>query len=269
MYASACAPAIAACQAATSKAVRAGALMDGPNVMACITAADTCNAGVVQPLLVAAAAQAGHSINVYDIRDQCSHPPLCYDFSDLEQYMALPDVAAALGVAGRQWTECTTSVHLLLTDDWMANLEVHIPATLAAGVRVLVYAGDKDFICNVEGNRRWVDAMQWAGAGVFATAPVTEWRVGGQAAGSARAAQGLTFLSVNDAGHMVPMDRPAQALDMLGRFIAGAPFDDPAPLTPLEPAQNNGAAEQVAALWERIMGRVTGGTVRRAGSASE
>ncbi len=155
-YNDACAPAITACQAASASAARSAAgsgllgatASAGVGAMACIVAADTCNAGVVEPLLTAAAARAGHSINVYDVRDACSHPPLCYDFSDLEAYMALPDVTAALGVAGRQWTECTTSVHLLLTDDWMQNLEVHIPGVLDAGVRVLIYAGNQDFICN-------------------------------------------------------------------------------------------------------------------------
>ena len=244
-YTDTCAPAITACQATSRAAVRAGLAVAGPNAMACILAADTCNAGIVEPLLVAAAARKNHSINVYDIRDQCSHPPLCYDFSDLEAYMALPDVTAALGVDGHAWTECTTSVHVLLTDDWMQNLEVHIPNVLAAGVRVLVYAGNQDFICasrsgaraprraltcpsragNVEGNRRWVDAMQWDGAEAFAAAPLTDWRVGGKSAGTARAAQGLTFLEVNAAGHMVPMDQPKAALNMLSRFMKNAPFD--------------------------------------------
>jgi pimeloyl-ACP methyl ester carboxylesterase len=282
-YTDACAPAITACQSASAAAARSSSLVGaaagaGLGAMACIVAADTCNAGVVQPLLTAAAARAGHSINVYDIRDACSHPPLCYDFSDLEAYMALPDVTAALGVAGRAWTECTTSVHLLLTDDWMQNLEVHIPGVLAAGVRVLVYAGNQDFICNVEGNRRWVDAMAWDGAAAFAAAPLTAWRVDGRAAGEARAARGLTFLEVNDAGHMVPMDQPAAALDMLSRFITGAPFDEgPRPLTPLTPAQNDGAqaalAARAAALWERLVGgvmaRATGAPRRAAGVDTE
>ena len=139
--------------------------------------------------------------------------------------MALPDVTSALGVDGHAWTECTTSVHVLLTDDWMQNLEVHIPNVLAAGVRVLVYAGNQDFICNVEGNRRWVDSMEWDGADAFAAAPLTDWRVGGKSAGTARAAQGLTFLEVNAAGHMVPMDQPKAALNMLSRFMKNAPFD--------------------------------------------
>ena len=115
------------------------------------------------------------------------------------------------------------------SDDWMQNLEVHIPSVLDAGVRVLVYAGDKDFICNVEGNRRWVDAMAWSGATEFAAAPTTKWAVDGAAAGEARAARGLTFLRVYDAGHMVPMDQPARALDMLQRFIEDQPFDGACP----------------------------------------
>jgi serine carboxypeptidase-like clade 4 len=273
-YHDACAPAITACQASSAAAARAGATgAPGESVgaaggMACIVAADTCNAGVMQPVLTAAAAKAHHSINVYDIRDACSHPPLCYDFSDLEAYMALPDVLSSLGVAGRAWTECTTSVHLLLTDDWMQNLEVHIPATLAAGVRVLIYAGDMDFICNVEGNRRWVDAMAWAGAADFAAAPLTAWSVGGQQAGTARAAKGLTFLSVADAGHMVPMDQPGAALDMLRRFIDNKPFTDdgPLPLTPLEPPQQSGVVGTAEALWGRLVSGVTG-RVRRAAEA--
>jgi len=36
--------------------------------------------------------------NVYDIRDKCSNPPLCYDFSNIDNFLARPDVIAALGV---------------------------------------------------------------------------------------------------------------------------------------------------------------------------
>jgi carboxypeptidase C (cathepsin A) len=49
--------------------------------------------------------------------------------------------------------------------------------------------------------------MAWAGAAEFAAAPLTAWSVDGRVAGEARAARGLTFLNVHDAGHMVPMDQ--------------------------------------------------------------
>ena len=57
--------------------------------------------------------------------------------------MALPDVREGLGVGAHSWAECATAPHILLTDDWMQNLEINIPTVLASGVRVLVYAGDQ------------------------------------------------------------------------------------------------------------------------------
>lgn len=39
-----------------------------------------------------------------------------------------------------------------------------LPEMLADGIRVLVYAGDQDLICNWLGNRRWVDQLDWAQA---------------------------------------------------------------------------------------------------------
>ena len=50
----------------------------------------------------------------------------------------------------------TPQVHGAMMGDWMNNLEEGIPHVLAAGVRVLIYAGDKDYICNWRGNQRWV-----------------------------------------------------------------------------------------------------------------
>lgn len=37
--------------------------------------------------------------------------------------------------------------------DWMKSYDIHLPEMLADGVRVMVYAGDQDLICNWLGNR--------------------------------------------------------------------------------------------------------------------
>jgi hypothetical protein len=39
--------------------------------------------------------------NVYDIRKKCDYPPLCYDFSKVDKFLAREDVVEALGVEGR------------------------------------------------------------------------------------------------------------------------------------------------------------------------
>ena len=85
---------------------------------------------------------------------------------------------------------------------------------LEGGVRVLIYAGDVDFICNWIGNKAWTKALPWTGAQAFSAEADHTWfyasssasaAVGGLAR-TAKAAAGegsLTFLQVYDAGHMV------------------------------------------------------------------
>lgn len=98
---------------------------------------------------------------------------------------------------------------------------------LEDGVRVLIYAGDQDLICNWLGNARWVNALDWEGKEGFAAAPEVPWAApgaGGRARGSVKAAGGLAFVKVFDAGHMVPMDQPAAALELIARFTRGRPL---------------------------------------------
>ena len=41
--------------------------------------------------------------NIYDIRAKCTNPPLCYDFTELKQFLNRDDVREELGVQGRLW----------------------------------------------------------------------------------------------------------------------------------------------------------------------
>ena len=78
-----------------------------------------------------------------------------------------------------------------------------LPDLLGDGVRMLIYAGDQDLICNWLGNRRWVDQLQWDGADAWDDASDEEWAVEGKPAGLVKQAGGMTFAKVYDAGHMV------------------------------------------------------------------
>jgi len=50
------------------------------------------------------------------------------------------------------------------------------------------------------------------------------WMVGGNAAGQAKSANGLSFVRVYQAGHMVPHDQPKNALALLDHILSGKPF---------------------------------------------
>jgi carboxypeptidase C (cathepsin A) len=79
----------------------------------------------------------------------------------------------------------------------------YVGALLARRVRVLIYVGTYDWICNWIGNEAWTLALEWHGQRDFAALPLREWYVDGHVAGKTRHAHGLTFATVDGAGHMV------------------------------------------------------------------
>merc|ERR1712021_2103 len=155
-------------------------------------------------------------LNVYDIREPCKVKPLCYDFSDLETFLNRNKVKTALGVpSDLTWSSCNFTVNGMFNNDWMKDFQTKIPDLLANGTRVLIYAGDVDFICNWIGNKAWTMALDWPSKAAFNSAKDEPWKVDGADAGVVRAADGFTFLQIHNAGHIVPLDQPANALVMV------------------------------------------------------
>jgi len=177
-------------------------------------------------LIIEAIQEDAGNFNVYDVRKNCTYPPLCYDFSSVVTFLNSNQVRNTLGVGNRTWTSCNSEVYSSLLGDWMRNLEVDIPFLLAEpDYRVLIYSGKEDFICNWYGGLDWVRRMKWPGQDAFVDASVEPWIVNGVLAGTSQTYKGLTFLAVENAGHMVPMDQPANAFNMLLRFLSGIPWE--------------------------------------------
>jgi cathepsin A (carboxypeptidase C) len=94
----------------------------------------------------------------------------------------------------------------------MTNLSPKVTDILESGLDVLVYSGDKDFICNWRGGEAWTHEVNWSGKSDFNSADYKGWTISGsQVAGDLKEFKNLKFLRVFDAGHMVPMDQPDAA----------------------------------------------------------
>ncbi|KAG8080579.1 hypothetical protein GUJ93_ZPchr0007g5822 [Zizania palustris] len=158
--------------------------------------------------------------NHYDIRKPCVGS-LCYDFSNMEKFLELKSVKESLGVGNIEFVSCSPTVYEAMLLDWMRNLEVGIPELLENDIKVLIYAGEYDLICNWLGNSRWVDSMEWSGKEAFVSSSEKPFTVDGKQAGVLKSYGPLSFLKVHDAGHMVPMDQPKAALEMLKRWTSG------------------------------------------------
>merc|ERR1712048_1401007 len=148
--------------------------------------------------------------------------PLCYDMSPADNLLAKPEIKKILGVSGRGWVECATGVHLALLGDWMVNLAPKVADILNdGGLDVLVYSGDRDFICNWRGGEAWTNGCKWNGQSDFEKEKYEDWQYENaeQPAGALKTYKNLKFLRVFEAGHMVPMNQPEAALQMLNQFI--------------------------------------------------
>ncbi|KAH8922262.1 alpha/beta-hydrolase [Atractiella rhizophila] len=101
---------------------------------------------------------------------------------------------------------------------------------LAEGLRVLLYIGEEDLVCNYEGNFLWAKDLESIFKKEFNNAPVKDFvpALVGKKQGTVRTvgpgAGNFTFLTIEDAGHMVPGDNPVAALDMLRRWLKNQPL---------------------------------------------
>lgn len=187
------------------------------SVWSCVPATIYCNNGQMGPYQ-----KSGR--NVYDIRTMCEGSSLCYKGLEyIDQYLNLPAVKEKLGVEVDEYQSCNFDINrnFMFAGDWMKPYYKNVIDLLESGLPVLIYAGDKDFICNWLGNQAWADRLPWSGHDKFEAQPVRKWKVGKEAAGEVKNYKNFTFLRVYGGGHMVPHDQPENGLEMVNRWIAG------------------------------------------------
>lgn len=166
-------------------------------------------------------------LNPYDLSKICSgvsDRPECYPSRPLmENYLNLNGTRALLGVDDKV-ERIELSSHAVNTR-FMSGLDMQAPGPyyvaglLERGVDVLIYAGTYDWIAHWIGNLRWVEALEWRGKEACNAQSAREWFVHGEAAGITKAWNGLAFTTVEGAGHLVPYDKPVQALAMVNRWL--------------------------------------------------
>ncbi|KAF9036830.1 carboxypeptidase C [Panaeolus papilionaceus] len=200
---------------------------------ACVPANLYCNTQLFGPLM-----QTG--LNPYDVRRKCNRAenadgPLCYkQMGWIETWMNTPSNKAALGVNPElTFASCNTDVNQAFTmnGDGMHNSAALLPELVNSGIRLLVYAGNADMMCNYLGNERWLEILDSDFKDEFQKTKSTPWLVGEKVAGEFRSAGGrgdtagnVTFVNIHAAGHMVPYDQPEAALDLITRWISNVPL---------------------------------------------
>lgn len=110
-------------------------------------------------------------INIYDVRladtvPACgmNWPPNLHATYD---YLHRQDVRAAFHVNDKDkpeaWIECNSRVGSALSATADEAAVTYLPGLLERGVKILIFAGDQDLICNHIGLERMIDNLEWQG----------------------------------------------------------------------------------------------------------
>ena len=139
----------------------------------------------------------------------------CADDATVDKFLSLDSTKEKLNVYNKSqiWTQCA-GIDYNISDSIKFYRETMLKYPY---VRVWVFSGTEDIAVGTLGTLRWIDKLNYD--------VETEWRswkVDGQIAGYVQKyKQGIVFVSVKGAGHMVPQDKRAQAYKMFTSFING------------------------------------------------
>jgi carboxypeptidase D len=112
-------------------------------------------------------------MNVYDVRlvddwPACgmNWPP---DLTDVYTFLRRPDVVTALHANKKEtaWVECDGRVSSELHMRNSPAAVALIPHILDSGIKVMMFAGEEDLICNYKGIERSIANLNWGGATGF------------------------------------------------------------------------------------------------------
>ncbi|KAF1928078.1 carboxypeptidase Y precursor [Didymella exigua CBS 183.55] len=172
--------------------------------------------------------------NRFDITRHCdTGDGFCYtEIPKIDEYLNLPWVYEALHVPKAVGSYSVFSEPVddafSLTNDYMITMQPQVLALLENGVDVLFYQGNLDLACNTAGNLQWANSMSWKGQPAFVAQGKQTWKVGKQEVGWFKEVKVVTgsgrettfaLSTVDGAGHMVPYDKPKEALALVDRWL--------------------------------------------------
>ena len=139
--------------------------------------------------------------------------------------------ATAASVANQRYEECTDPPYEALAYQDGKGVVLDIVQILddPTKPRLLFFNGVQDLIVNHVGNERALQNLPWHGRDDWTAAQRYAWWTARdndtQPAGFMKEYSNLSFLKVPNAGHMVPMDLPEIAFEMMKIFMSGGSFN--------------------------------------------
>ncbi|XP_062178132.1 serine carboxypeptidase-like 33 isoform X2 [Alnus glutinosa] len=141
-----------------------------------------------------------------------------------EDYFNRKDVQSSLhaGIRGRNsnvtWKVCNNSILRTYNFTVFSILPIY-SKLIKGGLKIWVYSGDTDGRVPVIGSRYCIEAL-----GLSLKSPWRSWYHHSQVGGRIVEYEGVTLVTVKGAGHLVPLNKPSEALSLIHSFLSGQPL---------------------------------------------
>lgn len=208
-----------------------------PDFEICQAANKICWNGVISHYDGESGGQGGR--NRFDITHPCeTKDDICYkEAVMLNDYLNLPWVFEALAVPKTISNYSIVSEEIAyafdLTADGAISTQPQVLYLLDSGIDVLFYQGNLDLACNTAGNLQWANSMAWKGQPAFVAQAKRPWKNKGKEVGwfkeiktETGSGRETTFAmgTIDGAGHLVPYNKPKEALAMVGKWLEKRSF---------------------------------------------
>ena len=90
---------------------------------------------------------------------------------------------------------------------------------LNSRVKVAVFQGQFDLLCDQPGTESWISKLPWDGIQTFEATATVPLMVNGVPQGFVKRHDNLEYYFITGAGHMVPTDKPETGLEMLREIV--------------------------------------------------
>jgi cathepsin A (carboxypeptidase C) len=202
-----------------------------PDPAICQAATQVCFYGVTEHYDGESGAGGRNRFNI--VHDCEMKDEMCYpEIQNIQDYFNLPWVWEALHVpkAVGNYSVISEEVYMgfALTGDIAWGMQPQVLYLLDHGIDVLFYQGNLDLACNTAGNLQWASEMRWKGQPAFVAQPKRPWSHEDEEVGWFKEVKTVTasgrettfaFATVDGAGHLVPFDKPKEALAMVDRWL--------------------------------------------------
>ncbi|PKS12992.1 hypothetical protein jhhlp_000333 [Lomentospora prolificans] len=167
--------------------------------------------------MLAAARETYGTVDIGDIRANPTRPNTQHI-----QYLQRPDIQEAVGGL-TNYTDSGGAIGIVLSGDgkypYAKSFTSELSDVVKAGVKVLIWTGDADYVCNYVGTQRIAESVEWSGQQVFTDAAMEPYTVNGIQKGEFKKLDNLNLARVYEAGHNLMWYQPEAGIQIFRQFL--------------------------------------------------